>query len=163
MLVLGLGACRGDPAAEAPIAMVPGLYEVQLPGVSLGGIGVPGGSGSGSKKLCLRPGDGDYFAHRVVRESLATKGCDDPKNERVGNQLTTTIRCEFEERKVAGDWYLRGRGRISEDSFLADFKIDLTEVEIEDAEAKQGAQALQAMQGVGSLRISAKRVDECPA
>lgn len=164
ILLLLLAACRGDPAAEAPIAMTPGLYEVQMPGVSLAGVGVPGAESSASKKLCLRPGDGDYFAHRIVRESLVVEGCADPVNERAGNQLSTTIRCsiEGEGEEAKGDWYLRGRGRIGEDDFLSDFKIDLTEVEIKDSEIRSSAHALQALQGVGSMRISAERVGECP-
>lgn len=164
-MLLLLAGCRGDPAAETPIAMMPGLYEVQLPGMSLAGVSVPGADTSASKKLCLRPGDGEYFAQRVVRESLVVEGCADPVNERVGNQLSTTIRCsiEREEEEASGDWYLRGRGRIDEDAFLSDFKIDLTEVEIKDAEVRSGAQAIQALQGVGSMRISARRVGDCPA
>jgi hypothetical protein len=158
-----LAGCRGDPATETPITMKPGLYEVQTPGISLAGVGMSDSSTPG-KKLCLRSGDGDFFAHRVVREALATDGCADPVNERAGNQLTSTIRCSIKDNEVSGDYYFRGRGRISEDAFASDFKIDLSEIDHKgNKDAQQGMQMLQAMQGVGSLRISASRVGECPA
>jgi hypothetical protein len=162
VLVLALGGCLEDIETETPLTMAPGLYEVELPGVALAGFDIDRPD-EPTKTLCLRPGDGDYFAHRVLRESLLVQGCDDPVNRRRGNLLETTIRCEAKNVEAGGELVLRGRGRIREDRFAAEFKLDLTELEIDNPEDRQGAQMLQALQSVGGVSLDARRVGECPA
>lgn len=161
LLPLFLASC-GDPASEAEISMTPGYYEVELPGAAIAGFDL-GGSDGPAKKLCLRPGDGAFFAHRVVRETLANELCDDPVNERTGNALSTRIRCTMPEGEgLSGDAYLRGSGRIKAESFSADFKLDMSEVTVEDREAQEAVGMLQAMQTVGSVSIDARRIGDCP-
>lgn len=162
LLPLALAGCIGDPSSEAPVTMTPGLYEVELPGLALAGFDVDQDK-EPTKKLCLRPGDRDYFAHRVIRETLALKGCADPVNERKGNQLSTTIRCSIPDPGAKGDIYFRGMGRIRAEAFATGFKVDLSEIDIEDPEAQQAARMLQAMQSVGSVSVTAKRIGDCPA
>jgi hypothetical protein len=162
LLGLALPACLGDPKKETEISMAPGLYEVELPGARLAGFDMDE-PGEPTKKLCLRPGDGAFFAHRVVRETVNVPGCGDPVNERTGNLLATTILCSINEDGVKGDAYLRGSGRIREEEFSSAFKVDLSEIEIEDPEAQEAARMLQAMQSVGSISVSATRVGDCPA
>jgi hypothetical protein len=157
-----LSGCLGEPEKEAPLTMAPGLYEVELPGLALAGFDVDHEQ-EPTKTLCLRPGDGDFFAHRVVRETLAIEGCGDPVNVRTGNLLSTTLRCKAEDEEVKGEIVLRGSGRIRAEAFAAGFKVDLSEVTLDDSDARQAAQVLQAMQSVGSVSITAKRVGDCPA
>jgi hypothetical protein len=161
LLGLGLAGC-GDPANETEIVMAPGLYEVELPGLAVAGFDVDQG-GEPTKKLCLRPGDGSFFAHRVVRETVSIKSCGDPVNERKGNLLSTTITCSLKGGEAKGDAYLRGSGRIRKTSFSSSFKVDMSDVDISDPDAQQGAQMMQAMQSVGSISITAKRIGDCPA
>jgi hypothetical protein len=159
---LALVGCLGDPSTEAPVTMTPGMYEVELPGLALAGFDVDHDK-QATKKLCLRPGDGDFFAHRVIRETIALPGCADSVNERTGNLLEATISCSPEESDVKGEVVLRGSGRIRAERFAAEFKVDLSGLQIDDPEARQGAQMLQAVQGVGGLSVDARRIGDCPA
>ena len=98
-----------------------------------------------------------------MRESLAMPGCSDPSSKRTGNLLESTIRCEVKDAAARGAMVMRSRGRIAEDRFIADVTLDMSELELDDPEAEQGKQMIAAMQKVGTVRISASRVGDCPA
>lgn len=161
-LSIALAACA-DPAAEQPITMAPGLYELSQPQASLAGFTLDEKNDGKPRQICLRPGDGDFFAHRIVRESLAMKGCSDPDNKRTGNLLESTIRCPFDPEHATGEWFIRASGRIREDSFTTAVRFDIPAEALTDAESVEAAKMLNTYQKFGSVEVEARRVGECPA
>ena len=149
-VVLGLAGCaRPDPAAEAPVDLLPGLYQVTLGG----GTVVELRSGSRQAEVCFAPDNalafpGDPVSHLIPDWEGCTTSHDDPR----GNAMSGLRNCP------GGEGHQRRQSMRM--SFVGSHSTDRFTI---DGEVRQGDDEGGGISHLGSgvFRISGKRIGEC--
>lgn len=114
LLVLMLGACR-DAAAETPVDLKPGLYDISVTGDQY----LYAARNKPSTQKCF----GDYETKEVGRlpmlhATYRDDDCTDKVEERQGNAIRGTRSCGRARFRDDDDWNATYVAEISEDGFI---------------------------------------------
>lgn len=157
--IAGLGAIAlagcGDPASEAPVAMQPGAYEVQLAGAMFGFRT----RSEPDRTRCINNSP-EHIPTALLRPYVALhEDCAPAKFERTGNRLTGSSVCRLDPKddNVSGTATVRFEGTVFADKLEGTMKLDLDLEDTGDSEAKTAALLLKA----ASIPITATRTGDC--
>lgn len=109
MTVLGSSSCS-NPKNEAPVALTPGLYAVQI-----------GAFGKEDSRMCFSGSDVDNV-DKLIRKYYAflEAGCSHKADQRVGNSISGAISCEIDSTAGYNTTY---SGILTTDSLTVDATI----------------------------------------
>ena len=153
-------ACGGDPAAEAPVTVKPGLYEASLSGRGNSPFFMAAPT-SLEKRVCVTADEAEHFPQMYARKYLAMEGaCGGPLAERAGNRISGKVVCPFERGSVTGELTTEFEGTVSAEAVAVEAvsKLAITGGE-GDKRARIENSAL-AKDGV-DLQLDIRRVGDC--
>lgn len=156
--MLVLAACGRDAAAEAPVQMRPGVYEISAPGGILDQLNGPGEI---DDRHCLAPGSEEAFPRIVLRPMLELQGCSDADFDRRGNLIMGSAVCTIDPNHGAGQWELAARAMISADRLDAKLEFKIDPELLNDPEAKRGYKMIERFQNAGLISVTAERIGDC--
>lgn len=159
LLTSALAGCGGDPAAQEPVKIQPGMYEATLGGRAYGPF-YASAPKELEKRSCVTPDEVDTFPQSFTRKYLQMEGmCGGPLAERTGNRITGTVTCPFNGDGVTGEIETTFEGTVKEQSVDVDAVTKLTNLQGDPEEiAEIGETPL--VQGV-ELRLTISRVGDC--
>ncbi|WP_310467875.1 DUF3617 family protein [Sphingomonas sp.] len=159
-LLCALAACGGDPAAEAPITVTPGLYEASLTGRGNSPFFMAAPAAL-DKRVCVTADEAQHFPQMYARKYLAMEGaCGGPLAERAGNRISGKVVCPFERGSVIGELTTEFDGTVSAEAVAVEAvsKLAITGGD-GDKRARIEDSAL-AKDGV-DLKLDIRRVGDC--
>jgi len=152
------------PAAQEPIELTPGLYQITLSGAGLAQFTQQRG-GKTEDEVCVRAGDVSRFPDRLARNYFSLHpGCTFSPQARQGNAIGGTLSCPLDPQRAMGKITLDYEGVISADRVetTGRMKIEARSVPgaLSEEEASQLAQGAALMEQVG-IKVVAIRSGDC--
>ncbi len=150
--------CSRDAAAEEPVQLKPGMYEVSLSG---GGAMFSSTPSELEKKSCVTADNAEFFPQTFTRRYLEMDdSCSGPLSERKGNQISGKLSCPLVESQVSGEIAMDYVGAVSPEAVTVKVKAKgtLTEADLSD---RAKVENLALFQDGVTIKMAVKRVGDC--
>lgn len=148
-----LSSCGGDPAAEEPVKVRPGLYEAKM-SAGFGPFSVA--ASEQESRSCVTEDETEHFPQVFTRKYLSMDGqCDGPLSERKGNLVTGKLTCPADDERTLTINYT---AKVRAESVDVDVKGEMTAKPSDLEETTTFESKLS--KGI-DLGVKIKRVGDC--
>jgi hypothetical protein len=168
MLVIALAGCSAsDPAAETPVELTPGQYQISMSGGGMAaGVPMSQGPGAVDDSICISRADDSETVSKLARQYMGMhSGCSHSANDRVGNSVSGKLSCPTDpERAPGGEISTTYTGVLTAESVTLEgqIKYDIPQMTagMSPEEQAQIDQGLKAMENI-SIVVKAERTGDC--
>jgi hypothetical protein len=167
VLCAALAACGGgDPAAEQPVNVKPGLYRLSLdrPGFGPAKVGL---NSKNVEEQCLAgETDLEWIYPMVERKFCPECACSTEDKTRTGNSIGARAVCPIDDSGMFGALEYAWRGVVAEEGVTLEGKVKsglASFVPPEASEAEKQAARAKADSEATALSGRIERVGDCPA